>query len=479
MSFDRLLPPQRRGPRLLALSVLLLILFYMAWPVNFYLAENLKRSYYMAFVPVLTAGALYFGGLKQGREYLLVFLYWIWFLLTRILCGDPALKLEYVSWVDLSLMLPCLLTGLVLEKDERRSLLNWLGGLMGAFYFVLGLLALYASVRRTTLINPITGGYLGVDLEDSFRRINILDTNVDVTACWYMMIILVLVHQFFTCRSRLWRIPIALALLVDYAVITITYTRSVQLSLALVLAILICLPVRHALRGKSKALVVLCMLAVFVLSAGGLFLGHRAVAAGLGAISQQVSLEQTPEPAALPEAPAAPVSEAEAAPESPAETEDSFADPRAWNGNLNGFSSGRIAIYKSAFYVMGKNPAVLLRGSLERDYMTIANEVLPRKTVHYQNYLLEVLMLTGIPGFLLVLAFTLLIVIKGLRLFFASEDRVPLGDKLLGLPVAAMMLYGMFERCIFTYMDVRFLYFFLFCGLMLAAYREHFETDKL
>ena len=103
----------KTGRLLLAGSVLLLFTFYMLWQVNFYLAANLKKSYYMAFVPVLTAAALYFGGLRRETEYRLVLVYWLWYILSRILCGDRALEYEFVPCVDLSLMLPCLLTGLV------------------------------------------------------------------------------------------------------------------------------------------------------------------------------------------------------------------------------------------------------------------------------------------------------------------------------------------------------------------------------
>lgn len=480
----------KTGRLLLAGSVLLLFTFYMLWQVNFYLAANLKKSYYMAFVPVLTAAALYFGGLRRETEYRLVLVYWLWYILSRILCGDRALEYEFVPCVDLSLMLPCLLTGLVLEREERRRALNCLCAVAGGYYCGIALISFYTFVRRVMLVSPITGGHFGILPGEDFVRIVIMDYNVDVTSCWFMMAFFLMLYAFFACKNKLWRIPAALAGLILYAGVSITFTRSVMLSMSLALALLVSALVWLALRDRSRRLAVLLAALVFLPATAGLYLSHGLISSGFSALSRSVTataVQQEAEPHEAPVRRWAPgtlsaQTEPEPSPEpTPEPTPDPYADPRTWTGDLDRFSSGRIEIYKGAFYTLKQHPIVMLRGSLQKDYVDAINEVIRRPIVHFQNYLLEVLVLTGIPGLLLVLAFTILVAVKGLRLLFAPKGAVPLEERVYALPVAAILLYGMFERCIFTYTDERSIYFFLFAGLLLSAFRGAYppaEAEK-
>ena len=94
---------------------------------------------------------------------------------------------------------------------------------------------------------------------------------------------------------------------------------------------------------------------------------------------------------------------------------------------------------------------------------------------HMHNYLLQVLMLTGLIGFLLVLAFSVLLVWRMIRLFFSAHPDATLAVKSLTLPVSGILIYGMFEIVIFTasaderaLTDFRELCFFLLAGVVLA-----------
>jgi O-antigen ligase len=104
---------------------------------------------------------------------------------------------------------------------------------------------------------------------------------------------------------------------------------------------------------------------------------------------------------------------------------------------------------------------------------------------HMHNYLLQVLMLTGLVGFLLVLAFTVLLVVRMVRLFFTQNPSATTAIKSLTLPVSGILLYGMLETVIFTnsaderaVTDFRELCFFLLAGVVLAYAYELGETRK-
>ena len=94
-------------------------------------------------------------------------------------------------------------------------------------------------------------------------------------------------------------------------------------------------------------------------------------------------------------------------------------------------------------------------------------------------------MLTGIVGFLLALAFTVLMVIKMIRLFFSRHPHATTAVKTLTLPLSGIFIYGMFEIILFTasaddrsVTDFRELFFFLLAGIFLSYYYEIFPAKK-
>lgn len=472
----RLKKPAEPLKLVFAAAVFGLFLYYMLWQVNFYLCESLRESYYTAAVPILVAGTLYFRRLKDGPEYILLLAYWLWLIISRFLNGDLALSRDYRLVLELSLMLPFLALGLALDREARRRLLNWISAFAGGYYFILGIICIVAFILRREFVNPITEGLLGIKT-DGFERINILDINVCATACWFMFAFFLMVYQFFACKNKWWRIPIVIAGLVHYATVAMTYTRSVKLSLSLGVGLLFMFLVYTYGKGKKGRLLALLMAAAFLVSAPLCYKGFDLVTEGMGKISQTVLASQEEQPAAeTEEQPEAKVLSAvigEADTEEEQAAVDIFEDPRGWNGDLNSFSSGRIAIYKSALYAIGKDPSVLWRGKLIGDIMTLANEVLtPREQPHFHNFLIEVLMLTGLPGLFLIGAFSVLVTVKAIRLFFSREEKADLGAKVLILPVAAILIYSMFEACIFSASEIRSLAFYLICGIMLGFYYD-------
>ena len=86
---------------------------------------------------------------------------------------------------------------------------------------------------------------------------------------------------------------------------------------------------------------------------------------------------------------------------------------------------------------------------------------------------------------MLVLWFSVLVVIRAVRLFFTQNPRATTAVKTLTLPVSGILLYGMLETVIFTasaderaLTDFRELFFFLITGVMLAYSYELAPTKK-
>ena len=333
---------------------------------------------------------------------------------------------------------------------------------MGGYYFILGVLCIAAFILRVEFVNPITEGLLGIKVADGFERINILDINVCSTACWFMFAFFLMVYQFFACKNKWLRIPIVIAGLVHYATIAMTYTRSAM--------------VYTYAKTKKKGVLALLMAVAFLISTPLCYKGFALVTEGFGSVSRAVLADdgQQQEPQQMlqaqdPQMKTLSAHVQESAPEAP----DIFKDPRGWNGDLNSFSSNRIEVYKSAFYAIGKDPSILWRGTLIGDTMTIANEMLyPRTQPHFHNFLIQVLMLTGLPGLFIIVAFCVMVAVKAIRLFLSRGEKATLGAKVLILPVIAMLCYSMLEACIFTANEIRSLSFYLICGIMLGFYYD-------
>ena len=465
-----------------ALTVFLLLCFYMVWPVNFYLAESLKKSYYMAVVPLLVGGVLYFRRLRDGLEFKLLAGYVLWFWLSRVLNGSPALDKDFQLTFDLTLMLPFFALGPALSTKERRRFLDWLSAVVGGFYFLLGLICLTAFLQQRLYINPITEQNIGIGTDSVFNRVNIFDIHANVTGCWFLIALFLMIYEFFACRKKLWRIPIVLAALVEYLMIAITYSRGVQVSAALAFGLLAVLLLKE-LRRLKGVFRILLLLAGFALCFLGTYKLFGVSADGLNYLSNRIayreSVEEAPSTLAEGETAEAGVPSADAGLLPLPQTEDAqpkweTTDPRAWNGSINDFSSLRLDIWKSGFQVLKDEPDILLRGRLTGAVMDGPNRILsfPEAVAHMHNSALQVLMTTGVPGFLLAAGMLLVLLVRCVKLLFSPSQRWTLAERSLALPVIAILLHFMVEAGLFTTCDFRTLSYFLLCGMALGTYRQ-------
>jgi len=468
--------PESRRRLALALAVFLLYMFYMTAEVNIYLYRSLRGTYYAWAVPVVVAGTLYFRRGKGGSEYRLLVCYWLWFLVSRALNHNLALVDDDYLCFDLSLMIPFLALGLSLDARGRRRFLDWFSAAVGGYYFLIGAVALYCFVARVQLVNPLTEWTFGMAKAAGFERVNIMGTNADSTAYWFMSALMLMLYQFFACRKKLWRIPIVLSALVDFAVIAVTYTRSVRVAVAAVLALLAVLLLWRKLRGRKRALRAALLVLVFLAAAPLVYKGFELCADSLSALSETLRAPAAAQSEAAPLAYFAASGETAAAPLAAAQA----GEAGGLYERLNELSSKRLEIYRCAFLTIREHPSILLRGCLSKDSMGVTNAILQRKNIvpHFHNFLLQTLILTGLPGLALVLAFCVLTAVKALRLLFARDERVGMDARALSLIVFAPPVYCLFEACLFTDIDVRPLFFFVVCGMLLGTYCDLYPKGK-
>lgn len=453
----------------LMIAVFLFYLFYLFSNLNIYLYYSLRETWFVLAVPVLVAGVLYFGRHWDKWEYRLMVAYCTWFLISRMLHDNIALTEDFMKTVDVFLLIPFFALGLCLKTEERRRFLDVFSAVIGVFYFLLGVLCIFSALYRIEFINPISQQYLcKMRTETGFSRLIIMDINPDTTNCWFMNSFFLMVYQFFACRKKWWRIPAVLCAVVDYVVLSICYVRSVMVAFSVAMGLLSALMILRHFKGKTGLRAFAGMSVVFLITASVVFLGFGVVFRSYGHLSVELRYPNA----------------------SQEEKQEyylrDFTNPKKITGNnLTEISTGRDWIYRSAFVTIRENPSILLTGTLTKDTTEIATDYLrehgrykpDRELDHFQNFLLQVMVLTGLPGLLLVLAVCVLLARSALRLFFCEPERVPIFVQTLMLPVLGAMIYGMFEITYFTNADHCSLMFYLMGGMMTGWYYDIFPIN--
>ncbi len=463
-----------RLPLFMAVAAAGMLLFYLFIPVAPLRWHDLYLSYGKTAIVAMAAVYFFCRGFSGTVEIKLVLYYTVWFFLSRLLNHDLYLQNELD--ITLSRLLCCVMlpVGTLLTADQRRRLLDCVVAVAGLFYLVTACIGLYACIFGVYFYMPPEGAVFGIDnfyYGYSFYYIIAWETNRTISAVWFYLAWCMMAYEFFRCDNKLWRIPITLTWLIFHLAIAFCFCRSIKLAVCVNVAMVAVLwgmqKLRSRPRGVRAALLVLFAAVSFLLSYKSFDLMTGAAEIAYNALDTDI--ERTSDQFFGPEY------------QKRNEEHQSFADNRDMNFSVTKLS-GRSAIYKSVIPALKAEPRRILIGKLSHKVMDYTRKVLNYPYYHIHNYLLQVLLLTGLPGFLLVLAFSVLLVIRCIRFFFSGAA---LSDKLLVLPITGVFMYGMLETILFTdsadqraLTDFRELFFFLLAGFVLAAYYEQFPAHK-
>ena len=435
-----------------SLAVAAVFLYFLFWQLNFYLAESVKQGIYLFFAPVLICAALYFCGLRKGAEIKLLAAYMVWIVLTRVLNGDRVLQKEYLFVLDLALMLPATLLGLRLDAASRCRFLNGLSLVLGLYFFVLGSLCVYTYLTGRALINPVTGAYLTAMMSSlDLQMVTALDTNPNIVAFWFFMALSLLCYQFFARENWLLRIVIALFALFDVLVLLLLQCRSIELAVAIGFGLLASKLLLHRFRITGRAVAALLFALLFLVSTALCYLGLAGVGKAAHSFlppQTQQEAQETAAPASLSVDTLEPTALAAVTPLAAAQTEPLSSRFEVWDAR----TTGRLTLFMSALQALREHPRILLRGQASSTVMDeinrIQNDKMTNTKAHCHNFMLQTLMLTGLPGLLLALAFCVLLVIRAVRALLEPDS--PLSEILLWLPLLCTLVYEQFASGLFT-----------------------------
>ena len=463
--------------RLMGCMAAALLLFYMICPVAPLRWADLYASYGKTLIIAMAAIYFFKCRLSGCIETKIVITYTAWLFITRLLNTDLYLQndLELV----ISRLLCCVIfpVGMLLSTDERRKLLDFIIAICCGFFLVTALMGLYASIFGVYFYLPPEDVVFGIDsnyFSNTFSYIVAWGTNRTISAVWFYLGWCMMAYEFFRCNNKLWRIPIGIVWFIFHLTLAFCYCRSLMLAACVNVAMLIILLGLNCIKSRKSAVKIIAIFLIaaislpicyksFELLRGGTAIVYNAMDTDVERIADEYMSESF---------------------KKNAQDGQTFDDSRDLKTSVSNISN-RGEIYASVIPTLKEDPMRMLIGKYNSKIMDVPHLFQSYPYYHMHNFLLQVLMLTGIPGLLLVVAFTVLMVVKMIRLFFSEKEGAALDVKLLTLPLSGIFIYGMFEIILFTasaderaLTDFRELCFFLLAGIFLGFYYELFPPKK-
>lgn len=408
---------------------------------------------------------LYFRGVKGGAEIRLLFLFGVWLVLSRIINGDYFLSQDTVQTLLLCMLFVLPAAGLVLSKDGRRRFLLCAGIVVCVIYTASAVLGIYSAVSGVELINPRDGSFI-TQFSSVSDRLEVFGRNPNYISVCFMVACFFALYFFANTKRAIVKAIIILVFILNYVAIGLTYSRNVMLGSSLAFAALLYLPLQEKMRIKNVRVKVAALLVVMCICTPliyNIYTASRSAvnfASEIAAPEVHVVVEKNSETTSLSEK----------------------TDERRGMKD-----TGRLPIWRSVLPVLKNDPGRLLAGRVnvmdasnayfEEQWFGHGNKefkVLAKTggVMYYHNAFIQLLMATGIPGLLIVLAFLALLAVHACRVFFAQEGKTAAGDKILALLLAALVCYNMFECSIFCNITLASVTFFIVSGFVIAASKE-------
>lgn len=398
----------------------------------------------------------------------------IWYVVTRPILGDLDLSKsneQLVLYVVYLCLLCCMAS---VSSASRKKALVVLISVVCAFNLAVCIGELYAAMHRTTVTLPL---YIeiGMQEESGLNFVTLTRQHRNLSAQWNCLCFCLVIYLASLCRKKLWRIPFILAAAAFYAAVAISLSRTTMITLAVAAAMLVMLAVDKYVRAKRTAVRVAVLAAAVIIVTPLSYKSFDLIGTAVEKLSSNTAA------AAVETVPQTASDEDETAAEEPSAQDGQamFTDVRGAE-NVKALG-GRTLVWKSIYTTLRLEPRRLLYGGLTDEYMSAINIIIAHEdplavVKHTHNVFLETLMLTGLPGLLLALAFTLILVWRMVRVFFAAGAE--LSVKLLTLPLATVLLKNMGETTLLRYDDITNYVFFLAAGAFLAFSYELFPEKS-
>ena len=449
-------------------------LFYMMGKLNYYLADSLLHSYFIILAVIVVSFSLYFFRLHDGKEIKILAAFWLWFTISRILGGDVMLNQYGVLLLSLAVCFSLTGLGMRSSSAERNRDLSVLSIAVCAFYFIMGVICLYGMFLRKPVLNPITNSYIVYSAPDRFIRMGLFEVHSNITAAMFMIPVFLLMHQM-AYRKKTCITILAVPMIIVYLLcIGLTYSRNGMICTSLGVALFVSLLFFRSLKNvRMRYRIAVVFLSVIVIVP----LGYKTIEYSVKLFGQgsaawfeihQIYSHPTEQIPDVPDDEDTGITSTMQQEESASvDTKTLFEDKRDFARDARTLTA-RTPLFRSAFLALKEEPIRILIGENDDEKMLYyANNVVQTEQhfAHMHNFLLQTLMVTGLPGLLLVLWFCIRLAICCVHVFFQRQNH--LADTVLVIPIACYLLFFQLESGLFTDVTVVTLFFFLVAGYVI------------
>ena len=403
--------------------------------------------------------------------------YLVWLVLSRPLCGDTKLtvSIELITIVAFCTSIMCY--ALSLDAVYRRRLVAVFSVIICVFYLVIAVSIIYVAVTRTVVRLPfdIT---VGIKSEGEMRYVTAFGRQRSIAAQWSCLSFCLTAYLIYICRSKIARIFLGISEVFFFVAVSLSLSRTAMASLAAAVAMLTALLAQKVLTNKKDTVRVLAALLAAIAVLPAAYKLQSAAGSAVEHISRKyVSICDNKEPSDAGTASAAGTAMDVYTENMTELTEDDilYTDTRG-SDNVK-ILSGRVLLWKCVIAALRFEPERLLHGGSVNEYMTLVHILRERVEINTHNFLLEPLLLTGIPGFFAVFTFTAILVVRMIKVFFSkgADGRAKLLTVLLG----SLLIRNMGEAQIFRVDDITNYVFCLAAGAFLAYSYELFPEKAI
>lgn len=455
-------------------TVFCIFLFYTFLLFSTLYVGSLYRYVYKLSAIVLVFTYILFRRLRDGIEFKLLFAYCVWLVAVRIYDGGLFVEGTKDYIVNQGVIMPLLGFALLIPAEKRLKWLDVMAIIYCAAYTVIGIICIYGVINQVEIMNPLEDGILLCRIANG-NRLYVFSNSCNAAGAWYAMACAFLAYLFFRYRKLPARVFIVLAFIVCYLVIALTYSRSCMLSFSISLAMVIAVAIQHHFKIRKTAHKAIALVLVMCICAP---LAYKSFTATTNLVNKvTIAVLEERRDKLLAEADS---SEASAEAEQIEETVERVETTGEELNNRGSDSSGRTKLWYAALISLRDDPARIITGSINSMEVTnrIAMEELPEgfttshELPHHHNSYLELLMYGGLPGFLLMMAVLVIIVLKSVRLFFTENEGATPTIKSLIAIVAGIMVYNMFETSFIHKYYMCTAVYFIVAGYILAYEKE-------
>ena len=437
--------------------------------------ENLRTAWLAPLIVAMMIYLLMRIGLPRNPAVLLPPAFALWHLLTRVINGDWYLHEShaYVYMVLLSAFV-LFLAPFLASGEQRDRFLRGIALLYSVAFSVIAWIAVVAALTGHPWINPLDGNILGINefYSDPYR-LNILGIHPNISSIFFYTSLSLLIYLFFR-TERIWvRIVYGAMGVGLYLAICMTGSISAILVTGVIIGLAVFALFFHS--GKIKKLRILTAILAMLIAAVIVVVSYPSVIQWTTGIYEKVRQKGTGINTLLITAASAEENQQQ---ETAAEQEAGgdagnavFAQERLEIDSMAANMGARFDIYSSAFLSVADRPITLIIGELWDDAMDRSARMInyPFQN-HVHNSFLQTLVVGGGISFLMAIAFTVLLAVYGLRLFFRKG--VPMHLRLLVLAPVGLLIHSMTEAILFVDTRLPNMLFFFLAGMIIAYASE-------